>query len=426
MIQNPLILSMNPKSIQFFLFYLMFLWQTIVRGNPMIVRPERMDKISIFMDQPLVKILVGVRGCGKSTLLDMVKNELISHGIREDHILMRDYRKSRFHQGITARKIYDELSSMMRDKGRYYLLIDGLEWIEGWEKAILTLFERNHADIYLTGSDDRMMPDRISTYLTGRYILIPVYPLSYREYLLFREGSVKEMDTLLSDYVLYGGFPSVHLKAPDLESTRLTANGIYRTILSDEIMRHHRIDCFRYQRVMEYVIDHLGKTLSKDKEKEIPEISTKSLRRYLGLLEESFIVYSCPFYDIQRKSVMRGRKYYLSDVSFRYVVSDCEPKISDGILKNIVFLELRRRGYNVFIGKNKAKEIGLVATRFEKKLYVQVREKLPFDSDREVESLMKIRDHYPKYVVTMNHLATGNENGIQIVHLSDFLLSDQF
>ena len=135
MIQNPMILSINPKSIQFSLFYLMFLWQTIGRGNPMIVRPERLDKISIFMDQPLVKILVGVRGCGKSTLLDMIRQELICHGIREDHILMRHYRKSGFHQGITARKIYDELSSMMTDKGRYYLLIDGLEWIEGWEKA---------------------------------------------------------------------------------------------------------------------------------------------------------------------------------------------------------------------------------------------------------------------------------------------------
>ena len=399
----------------------------------MICRPEYIKAIEPFIDKPLVKILSGVRRCGKSTILEMLKNELIARGIPEDHIITKRYTEMDIPENTTAKEMYDELMTMLDQKGHCYLLLDEIQEITGWEKAVNNLLEAADADIYVTGSNSKLMSSEISTYLTGRYVSIPVYTLSFREYLDFKSGSKLSERELLEEYIRFGGFPIIALAEYEAAPAYQIANGIYHTVVSRDIVNRHRInrqDLF--DRVVKYIIENIGRTFSASSissflKSEHRKISVESIYNYLRWLEQSFIIYPCERYDIKGKSILKTQeKYYLSDISLKYSLIGYNRKMLDGAMENIVFLELKRRGYEVFIGKNGDKEIDFIATRRDEKLYVQVCVQLPENSDREIGNLMEIKDHYPKYVVTLNEMDAGIENGIQIVHLKDFLLSDRW
>ena len=374
----------------------------------MINRPDYIEAIEPFIDKPLVKILAGVRRCGKSTIFEMLKEEFLRRGISEDHIISKRYTEMDIPENITAKQMYDELLEAMKGKDHCYLLLDEIQEIDGWEKAVNSLLEGADADIYVTGSNSKLMSSEISTYLTGRYVSIPVYTLSFKEYLDFKADSTLSRKELLEEYIRFGGFPIIALSEYDEQSAYQIVNGIYHTVVSRDIVKRHRInkqDLF--DRVVKYIIENMGKTFSANSistflKSEHRKVSVESIYNYLRWLE----------------------KYYLSDVSLKYALLGYNRKMLDGAMENIVFLELKRRGYDVFIGKNDTKEIDFVATRRDEKIYVQVCVQIPATSDREVGNLMEIRDHYPKYVVTLNEMDTGIENGIKIVHLVDFLLAE--
>ena len=399
----------------------------------MINRPDYIKAIEPFIDKPLVKILAGVRRCGKSTIFEMLKNEFLHRGVSEDHIICKRYTEMDIPENITAKQMYDELLESMKGKGHCYLLLDEIQEIDGWEKAVNSLLEGADADIYVTGSNSKLMSSEISTYLTGRYISIPVYTLSFKEYLDFKAGSLLSRRELLEEYIRFGGFPIIALSEYDEQSAYQIVNGIYYTVVSRDIVKRHRInkqDLF--DRVVKYIIENVGKTFSANSissflKSERRKVSVESIYNYLRWLEQAFIIYPCERYDLQGKSLLKTQeKYYLSDVALKYALLGYNRKMLDGAMENIVFLELKRRGYDVFIGKNDTKEIDFVATRRDEKIYVQVCVQIPEGSDREVGNLMEIRDHYPKYVVTLNEMDTGIENGIKIVHLADFLLAEMW
>ena len=399
----------------------------------MIYRPDYIKAIEPFIDQPLVKILSGVRRCGKSTILEMLKHELMSRGIAEDHIITKRYTEMDIPENMTAKQMYDELAAKIDGKGRCYLLLDEIQEIEGWEKAVNSLLESGNADIYVTGSNSKLMSSEISTYLTGRYVPIPVYTLSFKEYLDFKADSTLSQKELLEEYIRFGGFPIIALTEYEPASAYQIVNGIYHTVVSCDIVNHHRInrrDLF--DRVVKYIIENIGKTFSANSissflKNEHRKISVESIYNYLRWLEQAFVIYPCERYDLQGKSILKTQeKYYLSDISLKYALLGYNRKMLDGVMENIVFLELKRRGYEVYIGKNGTKEIDFIAIRRDEKLYVQVCVQLPENSDREIGNLMEIKDHYPKYVITLNDMDTGIENGIRIVHLKDFLLSDKW
>ena len=376
----------------------------------MINRPDYIEALEPFIDKPLVKILAGVRRCGKSTIFEMLKEEFLRRGVSMDHIICKRYTEMDIPESITAKQMYDELTAAMLGKGHCYLLLDEIQEIDGWEKAVNSLLESTDADIYVTGSNSKLMSGEISTYLTGRYVSIPVYTLSFKEYLAFKQDSPLSRRELLEDYIRFGGFP---------------------TVVSRDIVKRHRInkqDLF--DRVVKYIIENMGKTFSANSistflKSEHRKVSVESIYNYLRWLEQAFIIYPCERYDLQGKSILKTQeKYYLADVSLKYALLGYNRKMLDGAMENIVFLELKRRGYDVFIGKNDTKEIDFVATRRDERIYVQVCVRIPETSDREVGNLMEIRDHYPKYVVTLNEMDTGIENGIKIVHLADFLLAE--
>ena len=397
----------------------------------MILREEYLKKLSTYMDAPIIKILAGIRRCGKSTILEMLHKELISKGIDKSNIICKRYTSFEIDDCYTAKDMYNDIKKEMINDNKYYLLLDEVQEIDGWEKAINSLLEDTNADIYVTGSNSKLMSSEISTYLTGRYVLIPVYPLSFKEYLDFKSSSTKSKKYLLNEYIKFGGFPIVALGNYDEQSAYQIVEGIYNSVITSDITKRHNIVNFDlFNRVVKFIIENVGKTFSANSivkflKGEGRALSVESIYNYLEWLEKAFVIYRCRRYDLQGKSVLKTQeKFYLADQSLKYCIMGFNPKSIASMLENIVYFELKRRGYEVYIGKLGTKEIDFVAIKRDERIYVQVCRTLPENSDREIGNLLTIKDQYPKYVVTLDELSTGNVNGVKIIHLFDFLLKE--
>lgn len=399
----------------------------------MILRPDYIKAVEPYIDAPLVKILSGVRRCGKSTILEMIQNELKNRGIEKERIISKRYTEMDVDENYTSKEMYAELKNLIANKGRCYLFIDEPQEVDNWEKVVNSLFESEDVDIYITGSNSKLMSSEISTYLTGRYVSINCYTLSFKEYLNFKGKTEADAKDMFEEYLQFGGFPIIGISNFDTRSAYQVVEGIYSAVITRDISKRHRIrnkDLF--DRVVKYIIENVGKTFSantivKFLKNEKRSLSVESIYNYIKWLSEAFIIYPCQRYDLQGKSVLKTQeKYYLSDISIKYSKMGFNKKMTSAMLENIVYLELKRRGYDVYIGKNDTKEIDFVAIRRDEKIYVQVCVELPTESNRETENLMDIKDHYHKYVVCMDDLAIGNENGIEIVHIADFLLRDSW
>ena len=397
----------------------------------MILRQDYIKAIEQYIDTPLVKIFAGVRRCGKSTILDMIKSELINRGIGKDKIISRKYTDIEYDETYTSKDMYRDLMSAIDGKGKCYLFLDELQEINGWEKAVNSLFENTDSDIYVTGSNSKLMSSEISTYLSGRYVSIPIYTLSFKEYMLFKKQS--NARSAFSEYLQFGGFPIIGISNFDTQSAYQVVSDIYAAVITNDISKRHEIrnrDLF--DRVVKFIIENVGKTFSANSvvnflKSEKRSLSVETIYNYLKWLTEAFIIYPCNRYDLQGKSVMKTQeKYYLSDISFKYSKMGFNRKMIASMLENIVFLEMKRRGYDAYVGKNATKEIDFIGIRRDEKIYIQVCVTLPENSSRETANLMDIHDHYHKYVVCMDDLAHGNDNGIEIVHISDFLLRENW
>lgn len=399
----------------------------------MIIRQHYLNMLKIYRDVPLVKILAGIRRCGKSTILEMLRDDLLKSGIAADHIISMRYTSEDYDDGMTDKDMYQIIRERMTGDGRYYLLLDEVQEIAGWEKAVNSLLENADTDIYVTGSNSKLMASEISTYLTGRYVSIPVYTLSFSEYLEFKKSDSRPQKELLNEYLHMGGFPIVALGNFDERSSYQIVEGIYNSVINNDITKRHHVTNFDlFNRVVKYIVENVGKTFSanaiaKFLKSEGRSLSVEAVYNYLNWLEKAFVIYRCQRYDLQGKSVLKTQeKFYLADASLKYCMMGFNPKSLAAMLENIVYFELRRRGYEVYIGKNETKEIDFVAVRRDERIYVQVCRSLPEESDRETVNLLEIKDHYPKYVVTLDEFASGNINGVKIVHLADFLLRDEY
>ena len=399
----------------------------------MIVRPHYLDELKKYRDVPLVKILAGIRRCGKSTILDMLREDLLANGVRPEQIIERRYTSLDLGDLPAAKDMYQDIKADLNAAGRNYLLLDEVQEIEGWEKAINSLLELGNTDIYVTGSNSKLMSSEISTYLTGRYVTIPVFPLSFEEYLTFKAGSSLSQKELLNEYIRYGGFPIVALGTYDERTAYQIVEGIYHSVISNDIARRHSITNQElFNRVVRFIIENVGKNFSANSivkflKSEGRSLTVETIYNYLEWLEKAFVIYRCQRYDLQGKAVLKTQeKFYLADPALKYCMMGFNPKSIASMLETIVYFELRRRGYDVYVGKNETKEIDFVAVRRDERVYVQVCRELPDASDREIVNLLEIKDHYPKYVVTMDDLAGGNIDGVRIVHLVDFLLSPQY
>lgn len=403
----------------------------------MIERPLYLDKIMPFVDTPFVKILTGVRRCGKSTILKMIIKKIKEEKNVDDEQILSYRFDSMEYEDMTTKELYLELKSKIIQSKKTYLFLDEIQEIEGWEKIVNTLASDFDVDIYITGSNSRMMSSEISTYLTGRYITFHIYTLSFEEYLTFKKSytTLEDLKLEFSQYVRLGGFPATHLQDYSQDEVYTIVKDIYNsTIFSDIVRRNQvkRID--QLERVVKYTFNNIGNTFSAKSisnyfKSEQRKIDNETVYSYLEKLQKAYILHKCSRYDLQGKNILKTQeKFYLADVSLRYSVLGYIVDSVAASLENIVYLELKRRGYDVYIGKIKDKEIDFVATKQNEKIYVQVTQEIKSEKTqkREYEQLLEIRDNYPKYVVMADNFAGGNYEGIKTMNIVDFLLSKEY
>lgn len=391
----------------------------------MIERPLYLDKIMPFVDTPFVKILTGVRRCGKSTILKMIIKKLREEKHVDDEQILNYRFDSMEYEDMTTKELYLELKSKIIQSKKTYLFLDEIQEIEGWEKVVNTLASDFDVDIYITGSNSRMMSSEISTYLTGRYITFHIYTLSFEEYLMFKKSytTLKELKQEFSQYVRLGGFPATHLQDYSQDEVYTIVKDIYNsTIFSDIVRRNPVKKIDQLERVVKYTFNNIGNTFSAKSisnyfKSEQRKIDNETVHSYLEKLQKGYILHKCSRYDLQGKNILKTQeKFYLADVSLRYSALGYTVDSVASSLENIVYLELKRRGYNVYIGKTKDKEIDFVATKQNEKIYVQVTQEIKSEKTqkREYEQLLEIRDNYPKYVVMADDFAGGNYEGIKV------------
>ena len=403
----------------------------------MIVRSTYMERIMPFMDTPFVKILSGVRRCGKSTILKMVTEELRKRGVPDERILTYNFESLRFEEIKTAKLLYEDVMRRLSTEGKTYLLLDEIQEVTSWERVVNSLMTDFDVDVYVTGSNARMLSSEISTYLTGRYITIIVYPLSFAEYLSFREEytSVGDIRVELARYLRLGGFPAVHLREYGTDEVYTIVKDIYNSAIFTDIVKRNQIrKVDQLERIVKFAFDNVGRTFSaasiaKYLKSERRSIDSETVYNYLHTLEDAFILHRCSRYDIQGKEILKTQeKFYVSDPAFRYSILGYTPDSVAAMLENLVFLELLRRGYEVTVGKIGGAEIDFVATKQENKLYVQIAERIEHEETqrREYGRLLGITDNYPKYVLRADEFAGGNYQGIKTMHIADFLLSSEY
>ncbi len=403
----------------------------------MIERPLYLDKIMPFVDTPFVKILTGVRRCGKSTILKMIIKKLREEKHVDDEQIL-NYRFDSMEYGdMTTKELYLELKSKILQSKKTYLFLDEIQEIEGWEKVVNTLASDFDVDIYITGSNSRMMSSEISTYLTGRYITFYIYTLSFEEYLMFKKSytTLKDLKQEFSQYVQLGGFPATHLQDYSQDEVYTIVKDIYNSTIFSDIVRRNQVKKIdQLERVVKYTFNNIGNTFSAKSisnyfKSEQRKIDNETVHSYLEKLQKAHILHKCSRYDLQEKNILKTQeKFYPADVSLRYSELGYTVDSVASSLENIVYLELKRRGYNVYIGKTKDKEIDFVATKQNEKIYVQVTQEIKSEKTqkREYEQLLEIRDNYPKYVVMADDFAGGNYEGIKTMNIVDFLLSKEY
>lgn len=399
-------------------------------------RPLYTRKIMEYVDKPFIKILTGIRRCGKSTILKLIMQKLEMRGVEQERIISYRF-DSMEYDGYTAQQMYQELKSRLHPLKRTYLFLDEVQEVENWEKIVNSLATDYDVDIFVTGSNSRMLSSEIASYLTGRYISFRIYTLSFGEYLDFRKhfAEIKEPKQELVNYIRLGGFPAVHLHTYAQSEVYTIVHDIYNsTIYSDIVKRNQLRKVDQLERVVKYAFNNVGnifsaKTISDYLKSEHRKIDNETVYSYLEKLEKAYILHRCLRYDLKGKELLKTQeKFYLADTSLRYSVLGYDDNTMAAMLENVVYLELCRRGYDVNIGKTPNGEVDFVATRQNEKIYIQVTQKItsPETEKREYERLLEINDNYPKYVLRTDEFAGGNYQGIRTMHVADFLLSEEF
>ena len=403
----------------------------------MISRPIYTDKIMAYTDTPFVKVLTGVRRCGKSTILKMIMEKLQNErSVPKEQIVSMRF-DSMEYDDMNAKQMFETVKAKLCDGGRTYFFFDEVQEIDGWEKVVNSLASDYDVDIYVTGSNSRMMSSEIATYLTGRYISFRIFPLSFEEYLTFRKEytELKDVHTELADYIRLGGFPATHLRAYSQDEVYTIVRDIYNSTIFSDIVRRNQIrKVDQLERVVKYTFFNVGNTFSAKSisdylKSEHRKIDNETVYSYLEKLEKAYLLHRCSRYDLQGKEILKTQeKFYLADTSLRYSVLGYDQDSVASSLENVVYLELCRRGYDVNIGKTSDGEIDFIAQRQGEKIYVQVTQEIRSEKTerKEYDRLLEIRDNYPKYVLRTDEFAGGNYKGIKSMHVADFLLSKEY
>lgn len=393
----------------------------------MIERKEYLDFLIKLKDKKVIKVITGIRRCGKSTLFTLYKDYLHNENVDENQIISLNFENPDDNRYDNWKSLYDDIKSRLIKDKMNYIFLDEIQIVENFEKVVDGLFIKDNVDIYITGSNSYMLSGELATFLTGRYMQIHMLPLSFKEY-LSNKPSPNELKEY-QNYIENGGFPYLLTIEDDKELIRNYLDGIYNTVLlKDVISRNNIKDIMILDSVIRFIFDNIGQLISTNKisntlNSNNRKNSVNTIESYLSNLLDSYIIYKVTRYDIKRKEHLKTKdKYYVSDLGLRkYLLG--EVKDLGGILENIIFLELKRRNYEIYIGKNGNTEVDFVVRNNDGLKYIQValsvRDELTLK--RELNSLETINDNYPKYIITLDY-DTANHDGIKQINAIDFLL----
>lgn len=391
-------------------------------------RREYLEQLFRWKDQKIIKVVTGVRRCGKSTLLQQFRQHLEKSGISSGQCISINFESLESEKLQEYHALYDHIVSRLVPGKMNYIFLDEIQMVSQFQRAVNSLFLLDHVDIYITGSNAGMLSGELATLLSGRYVEISMLPFSFREYYEIVGGDKAEA---FAQYYRAGGFPYL---APidDPAARREYLQGIYSTVLLKDIVARKKLaDVPLLESITRFMADNIGNIVSVKKTADTlsangRKVSTATVDSYIQALKDAFILYEARRYDIRGKQNLQSlEKYYLVDTGLRTLLLGEQARDVGRILENIVYLELIRRGYNVHIGKMDTLEVDFVAEKGDDRVYFQVSASVMDAAtwDREFAPLKKIRDNYPKVVLTLDNLPTG-ENGIRQVNLIDFLLAE--
>ncbi|EAE6687516.1 ATP-binding protein [Listeria innocua] len=398
----------------------------------MFKRPNYLKQLIQFKDADFIKVITGVRRSGKSVLLMLYKEYLLQEGVQKNHIIHINFESFEYQTVTTEEKFRQKLDKLLpEDDKKVYLLFDEIQMVEGWQRVVNGIRVSFNSDIIITGSNANMLSGEIATLLSGRYIEIPIYPFSFSEFLHVKgiESDSRKVDSAYDEYEKYGGFPSVVIAEESIKDTILS--GIFDTIvLNDVALRAGVKDATALKSIIRFLADNVGQLVNASKivntlKSEGVDTTVHTVNRYLDLLENGYLFYRAKQYDIRGREYLRTNgKYFIIDTGLRRNAVGRKDGNYSNRLENIVYIELLRRGYTVDVGKLDSKEIDFVARKLDETLYIQVAYELP-NNRHETDNLLNIKDNYKKIVVTGRYYETNQIDGIPIIYIVDWLLSEK-
>ncbi len=390
-----------------------------------------LNKLVNFKDKPLIKVITGIRRCGKSTLLDLFEEYLLNNGIKKENIIHMNFEDLLYDEIKDYKDLNKYIKEKILDNDKKYIILDEIQQISNWEKAINSFLVTLNCDIYITGSNAYLLSSEISTLLSGRYVEIKMLPLSFKEYLEFNNYNTKEnLEEHFNDYLLYGGLPIVSY-VHDKSAIRNILSGIFNTVIIKDVSKRNAIrDITLLENLIRYIAQNVGSPISSRNISNYlnsagRKTSTETIDNYLKMLENAFIIYKANRFDIKGKMYLKTlEKYYIVDTGIRNELLSFKDGDYGHMLENLIYIELLRRGYDVAVGKIDNLEVDFVAQNYDEKIYYQVSASILDENTkkRELNPFDHIPDHYEKVILTMDKTPIKDFNGIKNINIIDFLL----
>lgn len=393
----------------------------------MIERTEYLNELKRWKDKDLIKVVTGIRRCGKSTLFELFINFLKENNIKDEQIIHINLEDAD-NDFKSYKELYNYINNKLDPKKQYYVFLDEVQNVLEFQKAVDSLYIKKNVDLYITGSNSKLLSGELATLLSGRYVEIKMLPLSFKEYISYTgENDVQKKYV---DYITKSSFPYT-LKLESAKEIRMYLDGLFNTVIVNDISERKEIsDIGMLKDVIKFMFDNVGNlcsstSIANTMTSNGRKISVPTVEKYLEALVESFVLYKVSRYDIKGKNYLTtGSKYYLSDIGLRYYLLGSKNTDDGHILENIVYLELLRRGYEVYIGKNDDNEVDFVAVNERGEEYYQVaytvKEKKTLE--KELKPLNNINDHNPKFLLTTDYTPYTSHNGIKQINVFDWLL----
>lgn len=396
----------------------------------MIIREEYLNKLKVLKDKNIIKIVTGIRRCGKSTLLLQFRDWLIEHGVKKSQIILINFEDLEYEDLTDYKSLHKYIKEHLKKNIKTYVFLDEIQSVDKFPKVLDSLQLNPYVDLYVTGSNAYMLSSEIATLISGRYIQIEMLPLSFKEYCIAKNG-FEDRITKYTDYLLSSSFPYALELASNPNIIRDYLESIYNSIVIKDIMNRKQVtDSMMLQSVLKFIFDNIGNPLSTKRiadtmSSDGRKIDSKTIEKYLTALKESYIIYRTKRYDIKGKQYLKTLdKYYVVDIGLRYMLLGKRGMDAGHILENVVYLELLRRGYDVYVGKVDSFEVDFVAQNQDGNHYYQVALTVRDEAtlDREIRPLQMLQDDYPKVILTLDDDPSRDIEGIKIINARDWLL----